>query len=165
MRYLVFVLEGHKTLDFRIENAKTIHIAFFRMTTHQLLPNAYAQNWLGQGGNDLVESTLPKVVHRIAGLALTWENDLVCTTKFLGRIGQERFHTHSLQSMNDGKDVPSIVFYYGNLHNTYMRAFALSACKGTTIIRHYKIRAKKSVSKNCSHPSEVFKLQVCRLQS
>ena len=134
MGNLVFVLEGHKTLDFSVEDAQTVHIALFRMTAHQLLTDANAQDRLSQGWNHLVETFLPQIAHRITGLALTREDDLVCTTKLLFRIRQEGFHPHSLQSVNDGKDVPSIVFNYGYLHITYMRAFALSACKGTTFI-------------------------------
>ena len=118
VRYLVLVSLWHKALHLCVEDAEAIYIALFRMTAHQLLTDADAEDRLREGTNHLVKPTLPEVVHRVACFALTGEDDSVRASQLLWRVGQQRFHTHPLQGMNDGKDVPGIVFHYGNLHLT-----------------------------------------------
>jgi hypothetical protein len=119
MRYLVLVSLGLKALHFCVEDAETIHITFFRMAAHQLLPNADAQNGLREGWDDFVETSLLQVVHGCACFALTREDDAVSSAQFFLRICQQRFHPQPLQSMNDREDVSRIVFHYGNLHLTF----------------------------------------------
>ena len=116
VRYLVFVSLRDETLHVHVEDAETVNVAFFRMTTHELLSDANAEDGLRQGTNHLVEPSLAKVAHRARGLALTGEDDAIRTPKLLGRIGQKGFNTHSLQSMNDRKDIAGIVFYDCELH-------------------------------------------------
>ena len=110
--------DRHKALHISVEDAQTVHIALLRVAAHQLLAYADAKDWLRKGTYHLVKPTLPQVVHRIARLALTREDDSVRTSQLLGRVCQQRFNTHPLQGMNDGKDVPGIIFHYGNLHLT-----------------------------------------------
>ena len=88
------------------------------MAAHELLADADAQDGLRERRDDPVEPVFPKVVHRITRLALTREDNPVGTAQRLGRIRQQRFHAHPLQGMDDGKDVPRVVFHYGNLHLT-----------------------------------------------
>ena len=118
VRYLVFVTNWHEALDLCIEDAETIHIALFRVATHQLLTDADAQDRLIQGNDNLVEAALTQVVHGTGSLALSGEDDPVCAAQFLGGISQQGFNPHPLQSVNDGEDIPCIVFHYGNLHAT-----------------------------------------------
>ena len=121
MRNLVLVFLRDESLHLCVEDAQAICIAFFRMTAKELLTYADAQNWLCEGTNHLVQSALPKVVHRVAGFTLSWEDDAVCASQLLGGIGKQGFHAHSLQSVDDGKDVAGIVFDYCDLHNAYPR--------------------------------------------
>jgi hypothetical protein len=130
VRYLVFVAKGHEALDLGIEDAQTIHIALLGMAAHQLLSDADAQHGLRQGRDNLVQSSLAEIVHGIACLALAGEDDSVGTAQFLGGICQQGLHPHPLQSVNDGKDVPCIIFHYGNLHALYSMN-TISRRKGT----------------------------------
>ena len=119
--YLVLMLLRDESFYFRVEDAQAVGIALFRMTAHQLLSDANAQDGLREGTNHLVQSVLAKVAHRVARLALTRENHTVGASQLYGGIRQQGFYAHTLQSMDDGKDVSGIVFDYCDLHNAYPR--------------------------------------------
>ena len=131
----------YEPFNLGVEYAQTIRIALFRVTAHQLLSDADTQYWLRERRYHLVQPSFAEVVHRVAGLALPRENHSVCTSQFLWRISQQRLHAHPLQSMNNGKDISSIIFDYSDLH---IRTRAKNRRKDTYFIFNKEKKAPKS---------------------
>ena len=131
MRYLVLVAEGTEALDVGVEDAQTVHIALFGMAAHELLADADAQHRLRERAYDAVQPVLPQIVHRARSLALTREDYPVGAAKFFGRVRQDWLDAHSLQGVNDGKDVSRIVFHHSYLHAVqfFSECFQLSEVK------------------------------------
>ena len=81
-----------------------------------MLPDADAENWLGEGADDGVKTVGAKVGHGATGLALTGKQHAVGAAKECGIVGEQRLDTEATKGVLYGVDVAGIVFHYRYFH-------------------------------------------------
>jgi hypothetical protein len=105
-------------LHLRIKDADAVGIALFRVAAQQLLSHTDAEHGLLQVADHLVEPAGPQVVHRLAGVSLSGKQHLIGRLQQFCIVRQQGFDPHPPQGVDDGIDIPRIIFYYRNIHDS-----------------------------------------------
>ena len=113
LQTLVLCAEPHNVC---IKYAKTVCIALFAVSAHQLHADADAQHRLLQILDEQIEFMLLQVCHSAASFALSRENHLVGFADYF-RVGRDLWHNaQSSDSIVYRTYIPCVIFYYSYVH-------------------------------------------------
>lgn len=116
-RHLLLMLRWLEATHIDREDTDAVGVALFGMLAEQLLSYADTENWLLQVGDESVEIVLSQIVHRVACLALSREDDTVGRCYLFRVIGPEGLDAETLHRVYHGENVAGVVFYDRNLHS------------------------------------------------
>ena len=98
------------------EHAHAARLALLAAVAQQLHAYAYAQHWLREAGDHLVEPVLAQIGHGGGGLAHAGENHLVGAAQRVGVVGHKGLNAYALHGAHHRKHVAGIVFHYCYAH-------------------------------------------------
>lgn len=113
LQTLVLRTESHHV---SVEYAKTVRVALFAVSAHQLHTDAYAEYGLLQALDEQIEFMFLQICHRAASFALSWKYHPVGIADYF-RVGRDLWHNaQSPDGIVYRTYISCVIFYYSYVH-------------------------------------------------